>query len=77
MKKDLKGALKVCKIILDTDKLVIILQFPMAILRAIKPYIALFAAAYILDGFITGQSYENLLYVALGAVLLNFAVDFL
>ena len=77
MKKDLKGALKVYKIIFDTDKLVIILQFPMAILRAIKPYIALFATAYILDGFITGQSYENLLYIALGAVLLNFAVDFL
>ncbi|MCL2158036.1 MAG: ABC transporter ATP-binding protein/permease [Oscillospiraceae bacterium] len=73
----MKGALKVYKIIFDTDKLVIILQFPMALLRTIKPYIALFATAYILDGFITGKSYENLLYIALGAVFLNFVADFL
>ena len=73
----LKGALKVYKMLYDTDKLVVILQFPAAILRAVKPYIALFATAYILDGFITGQTYENLIDIALGAVLLNFVVDFL
>jgi ATP-binding cassette subfamily B protein len=68
----LKGALKVYKVLYNTDKLVIILQFPTAILRAIKPYIALFATAYILDGFITGQAYNKLIYIALGAVILSF-----
>ena len=73
----IKGALKVYKILYDTDKLVVIMQFPAAILRAIKPYIALLATAYILDGFITGKAYENLLYIALGAVSLTFVVDFI
>jgi len=82
MKKDiknngLKGAFKVYKMLYDTDKLVVILQFPAAVLRAVKPYIALFATAYILDGFINGQTYKNLLYIALCAAALSFAVDFL
>ena len=73
----LKGALKVYKVLYDTDKLVVLLLFPAAILRAIRPYIALLATAYILDGFVTRQTYENLLFIAFGAVLLNFAVDFI
>ncbi|MCL1794338.1 MAG: ABC transporter ATP-binding protein/permease [Oscillospiraceae bacterium] len=73
----IKGALKVYKVLYDTDKLVVILQFPAALLRAIRPYIVLFATAYILDGFLKGHTYENLLYIALGAVLLGFAVDLL
>jgi ATP-binding cassette subfamily B protein len=73
----LKGAFKVYKMLYDTDKLVVILQFPAALLRAVEPYIALFATAYILDGFINGQSYKNLLCIALGAVFLSFAADFL
>lgn len=76
-KSGIKGALKVYKMLYDTDKLVIILQFPSAILRAVKPYIALFATSYILDGFITGQAYKNLLYIALGAVLIHFTADLL
>ena len=73
----LRGALKVYKVLYDTDKLVVILQFPAAVLRAIKPYIALLATAYILNGFVSGQTYENLFYIALGAVALGFAVDFI
>lgn len=73
----IKGALKVYKVVYDTDKLVVLLLFPAAILRAVKPYIALLATAYILDGFVSGRTYENLLYIALGAVALSFAVDFI
>jgi ABC-type multidrug transport system, ATPase and permease components len=73
----LKGALKVYKLLYDTDKLVVILQFIAALLRAIKPYIVLFATVYILDGFIKGYAFENLFYIALGAVFLYFAVDLL
>jgi ATP-binding cassette subfamily B protein len=76
-KGGIKGALKVYKMIYDMDKLVVILQFPAALFRAVKPYISLLATAYILDGFINGQSYEYLLFIALITVALNFAVDFL
>lgn len=72
----IKGALKVYKVLYNTDKLVVILLFPAAMLRAAEPYIALLATAYILNGFVTKQSYENLLYIALGAVLLSFLVNF-
>ena len=78
MKKSrLKGALRVYKLLYDTDKYVVILQFPAAILRALKPYIPLLATSYILEGFITGQTYESLLSIALGAVLLGFTADIL
>ena len=73
----LKGALKVYKVLYDTDKLAVLLLFPAAILSAIRPYIALLATAYILDGFVTGQTYENLFYIAIWAILLSFAVDFI
>ncbi|KAI4453065.1 atp-binding cassette sub-family b [Holotrichia oblita] len=73
----LKGALKVYKILYETDKLLVTLQFPAAILSAVKPYISLLATAYILDGFVTGQNYEHLFYIALSAVLLEFGVDFI
>ncbi|MCL2709158.1 MAG: ABC transporter ATP-binding protein/permease [Defluviitaleaceae bacterium] len=53
-----------------------ILLFPAAVLRAVRPYVALLATAYILEGFVSGQTYESLLFTALGAVLLTFAVDF-
>jgi len=70
-----KGALKVYKMLYDTDKLVVILLFPAAILKAVKPYIVLLATAYILEGFVSGRTYEYLLYIAMGAVALGFAVD--
>ena len=73
----LKGALKVYKTLYDADRLVVILLFPAAVLKAIKPYIALLATAYILDGFASGQAYENLLRIAMWAVALGFAVDFI
>jgi hypothetical protein len=73
----IRGALRVYKVLYDTDKLAVILHFPASILKAVKPYIFLLSTAYILDGFVSGQTYENLLYVALGAVALNFMVDFI
>ncbi len=73
----IKGALKVYKVVYDMDKLIVLLLFPAAILRAIKPYIALLATSFILQGFTEGSSYQSLLYIALGAVGLNFLVDFI
>lgn len=73
----IKGALKVYKLLYDTDRFIIILLFPAALLRAIRPYIALVATAYILDGFVAEETYESLLYIVLGAVLIGFVVDFL
>lgn len=73
----LNGALKVYKMLYDTDKLVVILPFPAAILRAVKPYVTLLATAYIIDGFVSGKMYSTLLSIALGAVALNFVLDFI
>ena len=76
-KRGIKGALKVYKMLYDTDKLAVILQFPAALLNAVNPYIILFATAYILDGFVNAQPYAKLLSIALAAVSLSFALDLL
>ena len=73
----LNGALKVYKMLYDTDKLVVLLPFPAAILRAVKPYVTLLATAYILDGFVSKKMYSTLLSIALGAVVLKFVLDFI
>ncbi len=73
----IKGALKVYKVVYDTDKLLVLLLFPTAILRAIRPYVALLATSFILKGFAEGYEYRNLLYIAMGAVGLSFLVDFM
>ena len=39
----IKGALKAYKVVYKTDKLVVLLLFPIAVIRALQPYIALFA----------------------------------
>ena len=72
----IKGALKAYKVVYKTDKLVVLLLFPIAVIRALQPYIALFATSYILQGFIDGYAYQTLLYIALAAVGLGFLFNF-
>ena len=70
----LKGAWRVYKTFYEVDKLAVLLCFPYAILGAIQPYIPLLATAYILDGFIIGREFNQLLTVAIGAVIAVFLV---
>jgi ATP-binding cassette subfamily B protein len=73
----INGALKVYKIIYNTDKLTLTLLLPITIINALKPYISLFATAYILNGLIAKASFEHLLLFAFTAIILNFIADFL
>lgn len=73
----IKGALKVYKIIYNTDKLTLTLLLPITIVNALKPYISLFATAYVLNGLITRMPFKHLLVIAFTAIALNFIADFL
>ena len=72
-----KGAWKAYKIIYNTNKLTLVLLLPIAIINALKPYISLFATAYILNGLIDKASFQHLILIAFAAVTLNFVASFL
>ena len=63
----LKGAYRVYKMLYDVDKLAVLPCLPVAILGSVTPYFAMFATAFILNGFIAGEEYRLLLTVALAA----------
>lgn len=73
----IKGALKAYKIMYHVDRMIVILLFPVAAIRAFKPYISLLATAYILNGFISKKSFEHLILIALVTVISNFTADFI
>ena len=82
MRKDdeirgVRGALKVYKMIYRIDKLSIILQFPIAFIANLQPYLALFVTGYILNGFVTGETLNNLLHIALIFVGVRFGLNVL
>ena len=68
----IKGAIRVYKTLYDVDKFVIIPVFPAAVIKAITPYFAMFATAYILDGLLSGMEFRQLLTVALAAAAATF-----
>ena len=72
-----KGAIRVYKTLYDVDRLSILPCFPVAAINAAKPYFAMFATAYVIDGFLSGQEYSRLLAVALFAAVLTFLANVL
>ena len=73
--RGLKGAVSAYRFMYETDKWAVILQFPMALLRAMQPYLTLFVTGYILNGFVTGAEFAQLLRVALGFIALRFVLE--
>lgn len=73
----IKGAFKAYKIMYNTDKLTLILLLPIAIINAFKPYISLFATAYILNGLIAKASFKHLILIAFISITLNFIASFI
>lgn len=71
----IKGALRAYQIVWKMDKLIILLLFPSAVLRAVKPYVALLATSFILQGFADGYRFQTLLSIALTAVGAGFLID--
>ena len=71
------GAYRVYKTLYDVDKLSIIPCFPRALILAITPYFAMFATAYILDGFLNDKEYIHLLTIALIAAGATFLFNIL
>ena len=68
----IKGALRVYKTLYDVDKLGVLLCFPVALVKTVTPYFAMFATAFILDGFLRGVEYRELLGVAVLAAFATF-----
>ena len=73
--KMIKGTIKVCKLIYNTDKLAVVLHFPGSIIRAVQPYLALFITGYLLNGFVSGIDFTHLLRVAIGYMAVRFLLD--
>ena len=71
----IKGVLRVYKVFYNADKLAVTLCFPARLLAALRPYIILLATAFILDGFIAGREYRELLTIALVAVIARFLLN--
>jgi len=73
--RGIKGAIKTYKLLYNTSKTAVLLQFPAAIIRAVQPYLALFVTGYILNGFVRGTEFIHLLQFAIGFIVLRFVLD--
>ena len=73
----MRNILKTYKMVYRSDKLAVILQFPMAFIKTFQQYFALFITGYILNGFVAGTEFSQLLRVALIFVGVRFALGIL
>ncbi|MCL2499274.1 MAG: hypothetical protein FWE90_02940 [Defluviitaleaceae bacterium] len=71
----IKGAVKSYKLMYKTDKMSVLLHFPGALLRSVQPYLGLFVTGYILNGFVTGLGFAQLLRFALGFIAVRFLLE--